>query len=94
MFDHSNMSENHDLGLLPHEIEFPTERMTKSEWCNHLLSLNAKQSRVHEFIVQWCTVMLLSHKCGQPDPFQILLTGGAGVGKSSGESHRSNNQFF
>lgn len=75
-------TENHDLGLLPHEIEFPTERITNSEWCNHLLSLNAKQSRVHEFIVQWFTEMLLSHKCGQPDPYQILLTGGAGVGKS------------
>lgn len=83
VFDHSNdTSVNHDLGLVPHEIEFSTERMTKSEWYNHLLSLNAKQSQVHDFIVQWCTKMLLSHKHGQPDPFHIFLTGGAGVGKS------------
>ncbi|XP_062600070.1 uncharacterized protein LOC134261665 [Saccostrea cucullata] len=83
MFDHSNSSSvNQDLGIVPHEVEFSNERMTKSEWYDHLLSLNHQQSKVHDFIVRWCTQMLLSHKCRRPDPFHIFLTGGAGVGKS------------
>lgn len=84
LFDHSNnlSSVNHDLGLIPHEIEFSTARTEWSEWYNHLLSLNTKQSQVHESIVYWCTKIILSHKCGQPHPFHNFLTGGAGVGKS------------
>lgn len=83
VFDHnSSSSVNHDLGLVPYEVEFSNERMTKFEWYNHLLSLNTLQSQVHDFIVHWCTKMLLSHKCRTPDPFHIFLTGGAGVGKS------------
>lgn len=82
VFDHnSSSSVNHDLGLVPYEVEFSNERMTKFEWYNHLLSLNTLQSQVHDFIVHWCTKMLLSHKCRTPDPFHIFLTGGAGVGK-------------
>lgn len=83
VFDHNNSSSvNHDLGLVPYEVEFSNERMTKFEWYNHLLSLNTLQSQVHDFIVHWCTKMLLPHKCRTPDPFHIFLTGGAGVGKS------------
>ena len=83
LFDHSkNMSVNHDLSLFPHEIEFSTERMTKSEWYNHLPSLNTKQSQTHhQFTVYWCTKMILLHKCVQPNPLHIYLSGGD-VGKS------------
>ena len=81
-FTYTDNTVNRDLGLAPFEIEYTNEKMTRTEWYDLLLSLNTLQAQLHEYVVHWCTCMLLSHKCGKPDPFYIFLTGGAGVGKS------------
>lgn len=49
--------------------------------CSDIL-FKSLQAQLHEFVVHWCTRMLLSHTCGKPDSFLIMRTGGAGVGKS------------
>jgi ATP-dependent DNA helicase PIF1 len=78
----TSTSVDRDIGLVPHEVEFSNETMSQSDWFELLTSLNTLQSEVHDFIVQWCTNMLISHKTRRPDPFHLFLTDGAGVGKS------------
>ena len=83
MYDTRKVSNSsRDLGLPFHEYEFLTENMSSRDWYDLIMSLNSKQSEVHQFIVEWCTKMTLSHLQPKPNPFHIFLTGGAGVGKS------------
>ena len=77
-----NRTVERNIGSTSYEIEFTNEMMTKQEWYDLLFSLNKLQSQVDDFIFYWCSRMLLSHKQKRPDPFNLFLTGGAGVGKS------------
>lgn len=65
-----------------YHYEVSTEHMSTSEWIQFILSLNATQYSLHQFIVDWATKMTLSRRIPRPDPFYLFLTGGAGVGKS------------
>ena len=65
-------SVERDIGVTPYEIEFTHETMTVHEWYELLLSLNILQTQVHDFIVDWCSKMLLSHKQKKPDPFHLF----------------------
>ena len=71
-----------DLGIHEYRYEFGQEQMSGADWQEMILSLNSRQYEVHQYIVDWCTRLLLSHKSPRPDPFYLFLTGGAGVGKS------------
>ncbi|WAR02670.1 PIF1-like protein, partial [Mya arenaria] len=71
-----------DIGVPQFEVEFTVENMTTSEYYSLIASLNKLQSELHQFVVDWCSKMLLSHRVPAPEPFYIFLTGGAGVGKS------------
>ena len=71
-----------DAGLVPYEYILSTEDVTNDEWINMIMSLNSKQYQLHQYIVHWATAMALSHTGRKTKPFQIFLTGGAGVGKS------------
>jgi ATP-dependent DNA helicase PIF1 len=81
-FEPTHNTTMSDIGVAPHEVEFLTEKMSNSEWYEHIYSLNDAQSKFHQFIVRWCSEMILSHVSVPPQPFHIFLTGGAGVGKS------------
>ena len=71
-----------ELGIHEYRYEFGQEQMSGADWQGMILSLNSRQYEVHQYIVDWCTSLLLSHKSPRPDPFYLFLTGGAGVGKS------------
>ena len=71
-----------DTGGCPFDYEVLTNRLKNSEWYNLVLALNSEQYRLHQYIVTWCTDMILTHRSSRPPPFHIFLTGGAGVGKS------------
>lgn len=81
-FEPTHNTTMSDIGHTPHEVEFLTEKMSNSEWYEHIQSLNDAQSKFHQFIVRWCSEMMLSHVSAPPQRFHIFLTGGAGVGKS------------
>lgn len=49
-----NRTVSTDLGLPAFEIEFTTEKMSNSEWYEHINSLNQTQSELHQFVVDWC----------------------------------------
>ena len=71
-----------DLGLPDHQYELSAEALSTNDWYELILSLNSKQYEVHQFIVDWCSKRLLTHRVRKLQPFHIFLTGGAGVGKS------------
>ena len=71
-----------DIGIPQYEYELTSERMSNSDWHELILSLNTRQTEVLNFIVDWCTKMMLTHRTEKPPQFHIFLTGGAGVGKS------------
>lgn len=79
---HTDISVNRDLGLPSYYYELSSQKMSNPDWYELILALNSKQYKLHQFIVSWCTKMLLSHIIKKPAPFHIFLTGGAGVGKS------------
>ena len=72
-----------DLGLQHAEYDHELSGVSTQEWLNMILSLNAEQKPVHQFVLEWCTNMSLTYKTAKrPDSFHLFLTGGAGVGKS------------
>ena len=72
-----------ELGITPSvQYEISNEALSTNEWLDRVLSLNAKQYELHQFIVEWAMKMTLSHRVRRPDPFHVFLTGGAGTGKS------------
>ena len=72
-----------ELGITPSvQYEISNEALSTNEWLDIVLSLNAKQYELHQFIVEWAMKMTLSHRVRRPDPFHVFLTGGAGTGKS------------
>ena len=72
-----------DLGIMQYQYEHVTENVSTPDWQQMVLSLNTRQYEVHQFIVEWCSKLLLVHRgLAKPDPFHLFLTGGAGVGKS------------
>ena len=72
-----------DLGIMQYQYEHVTENVSTPDWQKMVLSLNTRQYEVHQFIVEWCSKLLLVHRgLAKPDPFHLFLTGGAGVGKS------------
>ena len=80
---HGTQQTATDLGLVPHSYEHHTHTVSNAEWFKMISSLNPEQQKLHQFIVQWCKEISLSYRTAhKPDPFQIFLTGGAGVGKS------------
>ncbi|CAG2189230.1 unnamed protein product [Mytilus edulis] len=72
-----------DLGLIPHNYELDSRKITNQQWLDMTLSLNKEQGDIHKFIVQWCTKMSMTYKTTErPKPFHIFVLGGAGTGKS------------
>ena len=72
-----------DLGLQHADYDHELSSVSTQEWLNMILSLNAEQKPVHQFVLEWCTNMSLTYKTAKrPDSFHLFLTGGAGVGKS------------
>ena len=71
-----------DSNSTPFEYEVLADKLLSNEWIELILSLNEKQYKLHQFIVEWASKMTLAHRIQKPDPFYLFLTGGAGVGKS------------
>ena len=72
-----------ELGLVPHEYELNSRKITPKQWLEMTVSLNKEQRQIHQFIVQWCTEMSMTYKTSfRPKPFHIFISGGAGTGKS------------
>lgn len=85
--DHVNLGlpdiNPQDIGMQRYEYEVNNSQMSNEKWLEMTTSLNAEQSKFHQFVVKWCVEMSMTYRTKQrPKPFYVYLSGGAGVGKS------------
>ena len=60
-------------GLTHFQYEINHAMLNTADWQDLILTLNKAQTEVHQFIVEWCTGMILSRHVPRPPPFHIYF---------------------
>lgn len=67
--DHVNLGlpdiNPQDIGMQRYEYEVNISQISHEKWLEMTLLLNANETKLHQFVVQWCVEMSMTYRTGQ-----------------------------